>query len=458
MDTQLLGLWSRIRSSYWFLPSLMLIMSVALSLFMIRLDEAVEISWIRGVAWLYINEAESARTLLSTIAGSMITVAGITYSIVIVALTLASSQFGPRLLRNFMRDTGNQVVLGTYIATFMYCLLILRNVRMIDGVAFIPHLSIALALFLATLSLGVLIYFIHHAAASIQISSILAGVGKEMESNIAQFFPERIGEEPPEETAPRLPRGFTREAAPLSTLKSGYLQTVDEDGLYELAREHDLLLSLNYRPGDFVVEGGELVKLWPGERLTDALKTAIRNKFIIGDYRTQGQDLGFLFDQLVEVAARALSPGINDPFTALLCIDRIGAGLAFMTERKIPSAYRYDSGKLRVIAVPVSFEDAVSRSFGPIRRYGAGSLLIILALFRVIEMVARRTTTAANRQVLLTEAGRVRDDAHQGLGNQEDREEARRAYSKALATIQKAPPRPVDSELSVLQLERKAGP
>jgi uncharacterized membrane protein len=433
VSTQLLGFWNRLRSSYWFVPALMLIGAVFLSLLMIRLDEAVHPAWIDDIRWLYINEPEGARLLLATIAGSMITVAGVTFSVTIVALTLASSQFGPRLLRNFMRNFGNQVVLGTYIATFSYCLLILRQVRPIDEEFFIPHLSLALALALATLNLGVLIFFIHRAAASIQISHILAEVSEVLEKNIKTFFPEPIGHDPLEEL--RLPEGL-EEARLVTSLGSGYVQTVDEDSLFEFAKEHDLLIKLKAPPGHFVVPGGELVSVWPGERLTDKLEARIRRQFVIGNNRTEDQDLGFIFDQLTEVAVRALSPSMNDPFTAVLAVDRIAAGLTLMTERKIPSPYRYDdSRRLRVIAAPLSFREAVTRSFGPIRRYGSSAMLVVLRLFYALETIAKRTTHEDNRRVLLEEARCIRESAQEGLANKDDRAEAELAYNKMVEAI-----------------------
>jgi uncharacterized membrane protein len=188
-----------------------------------------------------------------------------------------------------------------------------------------------------------------------------------------------------------------------------------------------------------VVKGDMLLELWPTARGTEALRDKLHSKFVIGDYRTQDQDPGFLFDQFVEVASRALSAGINDHFTALLAIDRIRAGLSFMTEREIPSAYRFDNEELRVIAAPLSFETAVRRSFGPIRRHGADSLQIVLRLLDTLEVVARRTTTAANREVLRGEAGRVRESAQRALVNSEDREEAERRYREIVGVLGEEP-------------------
>lgn len=167
--TQLITYWEDIRSSFWFVPTLMAAASAVLAMCNIYLDHTLPESW-RGNGWIYSGGAEGARAVLSVIASSMITVAGVVFSITIVALTLASSQFGPRLLRTFMRDTANQVVLGTFIATFLYCLLVLRTIRGLDEREFVPHLSVTVGVLLGVASLGVLIYFIHHVSVSIQAS------------------------------------------------------------------------------------------------------------------------------------------------------------------------------------------------------------------------------------------------------------------------------------------------
>lgn len=177
-SARLANLWESLRTSYWFVPTLMTAGGVALSFASVHLDERVNYKWVRTVGWIWAGGAEGARQVLSTIAGSMITVAGVAFSITIVALTLASNQFGPRLLRNFVRDAGNQIVLGTFIATFVYCLLVLRTVRGEDDTEFVPYVSVTLGVAFALTSLGVLIYFIHHVAISIQAENLIASVAR----------------------------------------------------------------------------------------------------------------------------------------------------------------------------------------------------------------------------------------------------------------------------------------
>ncbi len=433
----MVSLWDAVRSSYWFVPSIMLLGAVLLSFVMIFLDETVDP---QGLTWIYINQPDGARALLATVAGSMITVAGVTFSITIVALSLASSQYGPRLLRNFMRDISNQVVLGTFVATFMYCLLILRTVHGGEGSTFVPHLSVGLAVVLAAVSLGVLIYFIHHTAAKIQVDNLLASIGRDLEKTIAKtypekpFFPAGMGQEP---LAPKagLPEDFEEQAVRLRAKTNGYLQTADE-GLVALAAHHDLVFYLERQPGYFVVRVKTLLRAWPEKRLDKALLEDIASKLVIGAYRSQAQDLAFLFDQLVEVALLALSPGVNEPYTAVLCIDRIEAALCMLAERQAPSAYRYDDeAKLRLVALPVSFSQAVLMTLAAIRRDASNSFMVTLRLLRAIETVGEFTSSEENRQVLLEEALSIRGSAQAALGEAGDREEVKRAYSKAVVAL-----------------------
>ncbi|MBC7706367.1 MAG: DUF2254 domain-containing protein, partial [Rhodoferax sp.] len=173
MKTQPYKFWDRLRSSLWFVPATMAFLAVALAVAAVELDKAVADDWLLSLGWSYSGGAEGASLVLGTVAGSMIAIAGAVFSMTLVALSLASSQLGPRLLRNFMRDTVNQVVLGTFVATFVYCLLVLRTIRRADEVAFVPHLSVTIGVLLAIVSVGVLIYFIHHISVSIQADQVV---------------------------------------------------------------------------------------------------------------------------------------------------------------------------------------------------------------------------------------------------------------------------------------------
>ncbi|MGE0040783.1 MAG: DUF2254 domain-containing protein [Vicinamibacterales bacterium] len=425
MRALLLKYWDRLRSSFWFLPALMAAGAVALALATVRIDEGVTGDLPAALGWAYSGGAEGASAVLSTIAGSMTTIAGVVFSMTLVALSLASSQFGPRLLRNFMRDTTNQVVLGTFVATFLYCLLVLRTILRGGDGDFVPHLSVTLAVVFAAVSLWVLIYFIHHVSVSIQADEIVARVGTELASGIDTLFPERLGEGVPAgDDAPEtsLPAGFEQESTAIPAQGDGYLQFLDAEALMTLAEAEDLVFRVERRPGHYVIAGRGLVRAWPAERVTDDLRTRVNAAFVLGSQRTPGQDLEFEINQLVEIAVRALSPGVNDPFTAVTCIDRLGSALCRLAARDMPSPRRRDrQGRLRVVAPAVTFAAITDAAFNQIRQYSRSSAAVTVRLLETIAVVAEVATRPADREALRRHAMMVARGAREGLPDEDDR-------------------------------------
>lgn len=407
MKRRLRASWEKLRSSYWFIPSILAIAAIVLSLVMVEIDKRAGDRTNTGPQWIMGAGADGVRAVLQTIAGSMITVAGTVFSITILALSLASQQFGPRLLRNFMRDRANQMVLGVFTATFLYCILVLRTVSGQEHAAFVPLASSLVAVVLAILGVGVLIYFIHHVAVSIQAPYIVARVSRELDEQIDRLFPETLGEPPPGEDVGReggLPRGFDDEAVSICLDRSGYIQHIDQEDLLEVAREHDLIIRVLCRPGAFAVRGEGCLQVWPAARFNEEIARGLRSMFTIGRARTTTQDVSFAVDQLVEVAARSLSPSLNDPYTAISCIDRLGDSFSRLAVRRIPSPLRYDKeGHLRVVAEPFDLVDLVIQSIEPIRQYGSAHMLIVLRLLDTLAVVGGFIQREEDRHILLKE-------------------------------------------------------
>ena len=433
-NARLAHFWESLRTSLWFIPALMTAGAVGLSLVSVHFDRLEKIRW-AGLVWA--GSSEGARQVLSTIAGSMITVAGVAFSITIVALTLASTQFGPRLLRNFMRDVGNQVVLGTFVSTFVYCLLVLRTVRGGEGGGeFVPHLSVTIGVVLALTSLGVLIYFIHHVANMIQADSLIAAVFRELQATIDPMFPEELGEDEAPEDAPEAPAKIELEGVLVKSARSGYVQTVDDRELMAIASTEDLVLKLLRVPGRFVTEGEALVRAWPPDRLGDKTRSRIREAFILGRRRTPTQDPEYAVHQLVEIGVRALSPGINDPFTAMTCLDWLGAALSELARRQIPSRYRYDDRRrLRVIADVTNFPDMANAAFNQIRQYGRNSVSVLLYLLDTLAAVAEHVHRAEDRACLREHADKAMEDAREALVNPHDLREVEERYTVTVQTL-----------------------
>lgn len=437
------ALWEAVRSSYWFIPSLMTIGAAVLSVVLIGVDGRVGGEWIREVPYFYGNRPEGARAVLSTIAGSMIGVAGVTFSITIASVVYASGQYGPRLLANFMDDRGNQITLGTFIATFLYCLLVLRTIRTAaEGAGalgeFVPHVATLVGLALAVASVGVLIYFIHHVPESIHVSNLVAGVGRDLLKKVDTLFPERIGQGTTTREAERddaattdVPETFFDEAERVTANGTGYVSGIDADAILRLATEHDLLVRIRHRPGDFVADGDTLVLAWPPDRVSDEACRALQTSFAWGAQRTARQDVRFLVNELVEIAARALSPGVNDPFTAISCVDWLGAALKDLAERDFPNPERYDeSGALRVVAHPTTFGEFVGGVYGQLRPYLAADRNAALHALKTIGEVAGRAVNDSQRAALRHEADAILDGANASLSLEADRLSVRQRHTE----------------------------
>lgn len=434
----LVKIWDTLRTSYWFVPGLLSSGAAGLALLLVQVDQSTSPLKTPGMRWIWSGGPEAAREILSTIAGSTITVTGVTFSITIVALTLASSQFGPRLLRNFMRDTGNQIVLGTFVASFVYSLLVLRTVRGPDAESFTPHLSVTVGVLLALVSVSVLIYFVHHISESIQAEHLVATVARELDESIDRLYPEQIGQpEPPHRRAGLDFRGLdSKDSLAVESKRSGYLQAIDDRELMRTAARCDLLLQLLFRPGDFIPRGAVLARAWPAERCGPPETGEILDAFVFGRHRTPTQDVEYSVRQLAEVAVRALSPSLNDPYTAVTCLDWLGSSLRKLACRRIPSALRDGpDGRLRLIADHTDFVHVADAGLHPIRHYGRSSPMVMIHFLEVIADVAQVVRRPDDRESLRRHADLAHAAAREAIPDEADRRRVGEHYRSALRAL-----------------------
>ncbi|MBA2771353.1 MAG: DUF2254 domain-containing protein [Sphingomonas sp.] len=406
MQLKLFRIVETIRSSYWFLPSVMAAGALVLGVAAVWLDAGPGTDWLDSIGWYQKAKPDAAREMLSAIAGSMITVAGVVFSITIVAIAFAAAQYGPRVLTNFMADRGNQLTLGTFIGTFVYSLVVLRTIHSGDT-AFVPQFAVLLGIFLALCSIAVLIFFVHHVPRSIHVNSVIGQIGSQLAKRIEERAPISSSDEEAEgnggaancgiEPAPR--------AAQVRSYRTGYVKAIDQDRLVELACKHDLLARIVCAPGDFAYTGRPLVEISPTDRLTEECCDELHNAFAIGASRTPAQDMLFLVDELVEITARALSTGVNDPFTAITCIDWMGAATAQMAKRGANSDERRDEkGALRLIIPTAQFETLVDRGFGRARSYVAGDVIVARHALGTLSLVSHSCRTPEQVETLRAEA------------------------------------------------------
>jgi len=391
-------MWVTVRDSLWFIPSILTLMAALLAVLLVQAESTFDWKLNDEGHFLVGGSVDGARSVLSTIAGSVMTVTGVVFSITIVTLQLASSQFTPRILRNFLADRSNQVVLGVFIATFTYTLLVLRTVRSIDdGEEFVPEIAVSVAIFFALVSIGFLIHFIHHAALSVQATVILARVGFEAMGQVERLFPEEIAE--PETTPPPKSEIPTGTAELVAAKREGYLQTVDSQSLFQLGEQRRLVIQMIPRIGEFLIAGQPLVKVWADEPLPDELHTAIQHAFILGEDRSPEQDLEFYLLEIADMAVKALSPSINDPTTATYCIDRLTQILVALGQRRPPEPLRTDSGEVHFLARPSTFEVAIQLSFDQILHYGHDNPLIVGKLRRALDLLLQLTPAARHEPI-----------------------------------------------------------
>lgn len=393
----LTAIWNRVRDSLWFLPGALTLGSVVLALITIQLDVFDLLPQAPGGIWLFSGTASGARGVLTAIASGFITVTGVVFSVTIVAIQLASTQFTPRILRNFTADRVNQLVLGVFIGTFTYALLVLRVVQGGDsGVtpeeveagaraaagspdAFVPHLSVTVALLLAVVSIGLLVYFIDHAARSVQASVIIDRVTGEAMATLSRLLPSRVGEPVEDDVEAVTPEA---QGAHVFAEDAGYLQGVDQDALMALLARDAITVRMEPMIGDFILPGATLATVWPaGVGQDDQLARTIRGAFILGHERTPHLDLELAVIELVDIAVKALSPGVNDPTTAILCVDRIGQVLLAFARRDPPGRVRRRPEDGGVLILPrLEFDRLVDSALDEIRRYGVDNPRFTLTL------------------------------------------------------------------------------
>ncbi|MFI4915809.1 MAG: DUF2254 domain-containing protein [Phycisphaerales bacterium JB060] len=412
-------LWDALRSSLWFVPALFVFGALVLAQGMIELGHILPMDDLEeALPRVLAVGPDGARSVLATIAGSMISVAGVAFSITIVALTLASSQYTSRILRNFLRDRSNQAVLGAFVGIFVYCLWVLRTVSEGGDYSFVPVLAVLFAVVLALVGIACLIFFIHHIARSIQAERIILAATDETLAAVDRLFPEGMGQDarvvhpamPPEETAWHA----------IAASSTGYLQSVDGDGLVMLASERDLVIRMERPVGGFVVEGSPLVSIADLPAPEDELVEKVNALLAIGGQRTLVQDAGFGIRQIVDVALKALSPGINDTTTAVSCVEHLTAIMARLAQRRIPSEHRIRRGKLRLIAMRPGFHAMLGQAFDQIRQTAGGNVATLAALVDALAVIAELTDDEDRRSAIAGQLRLVADKAAATVEQAED--------------------------------------
>ena len=397
--------------AFWLLPAAMVVVGIALALLLLRLDGSGRLpAWLTSSIWIYNGGGVGARTLLGTIAASTIGVAGTVFSITIAALSLAAGQMGPRLLHNFTRDRGNQVTLGAFLATFSYALMVLRSVRTEQESLFTPHLSLTVGVVLAFVCVGTLVYFVGHMANRINVDTVVELVSADVHRAI------RTVSGGDAQNAAPAPASWAC-AHPVTDGRRGYLRHVDADALADWAAEHGTALILLRRPGDYVFPGAPIALMTVA---VDGAAKAIGACSALAPTRSGANDVEDAVRQLVEVAVRALSSGINDPHTAMSVLDRLGAALCELSGRSLDRGVWLRGGTVALEMPGIDYARLAGLMLHMIRQNAAANPAILIRMLDVLVQVASCELAPERRTVLALHADLICADARRTVGNPAD--------------------------------------
>ncbi len=433
--------WRReaLRTNLWLVPA---VETVGISLLFVATyaaDRANYEGQIRFPEWVLNGTADTARVILTTVAAAIITVIGIVFSITIVVLTLASTQFGPRMLRNCVRDIGTQLALGAFVATFCYTMITLVSVGGGgDKGDFVPHLSITVALVLTMANVGVLIYFLNHVAVMIQLPVVIAAIARTLNAEIEAQNRGASAKHRFEGglSCDELLTHLAESGVPIRTPRSGYLQVIRMEKLVKVATKANAVIELPYRPGHFFVAGQVMARVWPASAAVTVEKY-LTFGHIAGAYRTLPQDISFGVDQLVEIALRALSPAVNDTFTGMTCVDWIADGLCRISRSWRPQRVRCDArGEIRVIAYQPNFDRLVQRAFDTIRQAAAGMPAIMIRQLDALAKIIEQTPDRSRQTVLIRQADAIQKLNLDTVPAPGDRDDVTRRYDAVMRLIQ----------------------
>jgi uncharacterized membrane protein len=424
--------WRReaLRGTLWLLPALQIAASAGLFALTLSLDRAAHHGDFVLPDWVDNGSADAARQILTALAAAIITVVGLVFSITIVALTLASTQFGPRILRNFVRDRRTQLTLGAFVASFVYVVLVLASISQGPRGDFVPHLSITTSLALVLVDLAVLVYFIHHVATSIQLPQVIASIAQDLTTAIAAELDGRRTETGMQRGLSETEVNLRLEEAGVDVcaVSSGYVQFIGYPKLVGIAASADAVVQFLHRPGHFVVEGLPLARVWPPDAADEVARRFARTH-ATGAHRTLTQDFAFAIDQLVEIALRALSPAVNDTFTALTCIDWLGDALCKLTVRwSSRNVLRDGHGHIRVITAAPSYPRLVQHAFDKIRQSSAGMPAVMIRQLDALAKMTLHATTREHRTVLATQADMILRAAEASVAEPNDLADVRRRH------------------------------
>ena len=437
MNTHFGQYWQQLRESLWFLPGILVLFSFGLAYGLVEFDVHTAWQGKKQFPLLFGTGADGARGMLTAIAGSMLTVAALTFSLTLSTITQVSSQYSPRVLRNFMRDQVNQFVMGYFVSTFAYCLIVLGTIRSSNEGDFVPATAVAVGLLLALGGVAALIFFIHHIAESLQTGTIVRHIFHETSKAIDEMFPDTFGEPIDDPQKAQAALRYADEQTgwwPIRSNQVGYLQRINTNGLLAWATRNRVVLRIEKEMGAFLGVGTVLFSVRSGMERPDPSEADWSGDLLdyvsIGRHRNVEQDVGFGIQQLVDIALKALSPGINDTTTAIMAVDHIGAIGERLAQREFPARLRSDGTHLRVLLRAADFDGYMRLSFDLPRINSTGNYALFRRLLESVSLIVRAVCSPDRKPVLREQAGLILDFAKQTLVSDYEKQNVQDLYTQ----------------------------
>jgi uncharacterized membrane protein len=457
LPERLRNLWQQLLGSYWFIPTACVLLGILLAPLLVLIDQQFDRATVKEISFAFTGDDEAARAIMTTIAGAVLGVAGTTFSITIAVLSMASSQFGPRLLRNFLTDTPNQFVLGAFIGTFSYSLLVLKSIHKQDVDFGVPQLAVTFAIIMAIVCALLLVYFIQHMVHAIEASHVIQGASNEAIKNIDYWYSDNCDIQHQQRVAAAdIDQLQHWPVTPIYAPSSGYLQQVYLAAMVTLAQDYSGVIHLHTKLGGFVTDRNIIGYFYqrPAEHSSYLQKTKTSQLLImprapdglfwqrfaacinLERRPAHSNDIAHSLGQMTEIAVRALSPGINDPKTAVNCVQSLTTCLSLMMRHQPPSAYHFytppANGDTSTITVNQSqavilavitnnpkISDFIDTSLGEIRRYATADLLVLKALCQAMIDLNYAQVNSAQRQTLLRELTLIERAGQENLAYRE---------------------------------------
>lgn len=404
---------SNIRSSYWYTPFLMVLIAAMLSYVSLTVDTLIPSNWLYDLGWFHPNNPDGARALLSTIASSLITVAGVIFSMTIVAVSFAASKIGPHIISNFMRDRSTQLSLGVFIASFLYALLILRAILNTgsEGIIFVPQLSLLIAMIFAILCIFVLIYFVHHIPDSINLPNVLSKIGEQLYQQADRLFPVISEQNNVKETG-SIPEAYHQHVEDISANFHGYIRVINIGSILSTAKTHDVIIQLIESPGFFATDKSTIMRVYSKSVISEELARDCRNCLAYGAQRNQDQDSGYHIHLLVEIIARSMSPSMNEPFVAITSMKWLQQFLEKIADKAAQPAYHLDTDShLRLIYHPPDFAHFCDLIFPKIMPYVCKDRNAGSALYQIINQLIETCDDKEKKLILKAHADALKKSA-----------------------------------------------